>query len=269
MEVKDLFFRRYALDVPATLWDSGLPVEFYEGIESLMQAVFGDTGVDSLTSHICAELIWNRPYAVTSMGSFKSALQSRAWYEWLAVVEMIGTFKGARYDDAKWWKGKTETFRSKVNRLFDLRHINWRFDSAGKLVRRVENIAVIECAISASVEGYQTASEHMKKAWDLFNLRPEPDTENSVKEAISAVESAAKVAADDDNATLGDVIKKMNLHPSLGLGISKLYGYCNDEPGIRHGKQSAPDVSLHEAELMLTICAGLVVFLSQMKPTSK
>ena len=71
------------------------------------------------------------------------------------------------------------------------------------------------------------------------------------------------IAANSDKAELGKALDKFDLHPALREGIKKLYGYASDEKGIRHGGTKLSDVKETEAELMLTICASVMVFLAK------
>jgi hypothetical protein len=59
-----------------------------------------------------------------------------------------------------------------------------------------------------------------------------------MKESISAVEALCKTIAKNDKATLGSALdaiaKKAALHPRQQAGFKSLYGYTNDDDGIRH-----------------------------------
>lgn len=53
--------------------------------------------------------------------------------------------------------------------------------------------------------------------------RQKPNYRNSIKESISAVESICKIITQDEKATLGKALKKIeNLHPSLQGSMDKL-----------------------------------------------
>ena len=86
-----------------------------------------------------------------------------------------------------------------------------------------------------------------------------------MKEAISAVESAARAVTGRDKATLGNLLeilkKERGLHPALEKAWSSLYGYTSDEDGVRHAMISEPDVDFALAKYMVVICAAFVNYL--------
>jgi hypothetical protein len=172
-------------------------------------------------------------------------------------------FLALREKDHPFYTAQTRKLRERLNYLLELKNINWRVNEEGKFDKRIENIAVIESALRLTKDKFDPAREHLKKAWELFNKRPHPDHANSIKEAVAAVESAAKIATNSEKADLGKALDKLGLHPALKQGIEKLYGYASDEPGVRHGGTQSSDVDEVEAELMLTICASVMAFLAR------
>ena len=95
--------------------------------------------------------------------------------------------------------------------------------------------------------------------------RENPDYRNSIKEAISAVESIARVVSGRDKATLGDALqaieKSGQLHPALKKGFLKLYGYTSDEQGIRHAMLDEPNLTAADARYFLVSCSSFVNYL--------
>jgi hypothetical protein len=77
----------------------------------------------------------------------------------------------------------------------------------------------------------------LQRALQLLSDRKAPDYRNSIKESILAVESMARVVAENEKATLADALKALEkskkLHTALKDGFGKLYGYVNDEQGTR------------------------------------
>ena len=108
----------------------------------------------------------------------------------------------------------------------------------GKIVEITNptELNAVDAAMSQS--DFPGASQHLKRALELVSDKHKPDARNSIKESISAVESAAKSITQTPKATLDDAVKVLekqgNLHPCLKAGFSKLYGYTSDEGGIRH-----------------------------------
>jgi hypothetical protein len=107
----------------------------------------------------------------------------------------------------------------------------------------------------------------MRSAISLFSKKPEPDYRNFIKEAVSAVESVARVVTGNPKATLGDALKrindKMTIHPALRDAMNKLYGYTSDEGGIRHAMLEESNIDEAEAKFMIVACSAFVNFCVQ------
>lgn len=126
-----------------------------------------------------------------------------------------------------------------------------------------------ECELQALEEslavgdGFAGARAHISSALEKLSLRPEPDLRNAVKEAISAVESAACAISGDANATLGKALNVLGdqeyIHPALKKAWSSMYGYTSDEDGIRHAL-SGEDASIDfaTAKYMVVACSAFV-----------
>lgn len=111
---------------------------------------------------------------------------------------------------------------------------------------------------------------HIRQALFLLSDRSSPDYRNSIKESISAVESAAKFITDDDKATLGQALRTIEkggeLHPALKTGFSALYGYTSDASGIRHAMMTdSAEIGLDEAKFFLVVCSAFSNYLLSRK----
>ena len=124
----------------------------------------------------------------------------------------------------------------------------------------IETSAIADATSSANF--FSGAREHLHAAIDLFAKKPQPDYRNTIKESISAVESAARVISGNPKATLGDALKaindKMTLHPALREAMSRLYGYTSDEGGIRHALLEESNIDEAEAKFMIVACSAFV-----------
>lgn len=120
---------------------------------------------------------------------------------------------------------------------------------------------------ASTVEKYAGAAEHIRVAVSLFSKKPEPDYRNAIKEAISAVKSVVKAITEKPNATLGEALKiidkKAGVHPALREAMNKLYGYTNDEDGIRHAIFEGGKIDEAEAKFMIVTCSAFVTFCIQ------
>lgn len=120
---------------------------------------------------------------------------------------------------------------------------------------------VVECP-----DIFSGARTHMTTAVGLFSMKVDPDYRNAIKEAVSAVESAAKVIAGSESATLSTAIKlidgSLGLHPAFRDAVLKFYGWTSDEKGVRHSlldEESTIDEA--DAHFAIVNCAGIVNFL--------
>jgi hypothetical protein len=130
-----------------------------------------------------------------------------------------------------------------------------------------EHDALVENFEAFAEEIFRGAKEHMRKASEALSKSLYGDT---IREAIHAVESAAKLIAGKEEGTLYDALKAVRkaLHPQLEQSIRNLYNFANGEEGIRHalGKSEQPNVSQEEAILVFSTCAAIVGFLIRSFP---
>ncbi len=118
-------------------------------------------------------------------------------------------------------------------------------------------------------EPFAGARHHITDALEKLSLKPVPDLRNAITEAISAVESAARVVTGEEKATLADGLKALEkqkeIHPALKQAWLKLYGYTSDEQGLRHAMTDVPDIDFATAKYMVVSCSAFVNLLSQLK----
>lgn len=153
------------------------------------------------------------------------------------------------------------------NKIFEEELSGYRF-LAGELVpiSNAAEVGAIESAIELSSRtGLAGAHAHICTALQLLGKRPDPDYRNSVKEAISAVESISKQLAAPGSqglaGALDELSKKLPLHGALRSAFLKLYGYTSDESGIRHAILDEPNVTFDEAKYMAVVCSAFVNYL--------
>ncbi|SDR71542.1 AbiJ-NTD4 domain-containing protein [Christiangramia echinicola] len=128
-----------------------------------------------------------------------------------------------------------------------------------------EEIVEIETAIQNSSE-FNSVNTHLKAAIKFLSDRENPDYRNSVKESISAVESFCCIITENNNATLGNALKKIEekfkIHKALKNAFSSIYGYTSDSGGIRHSllEDDIP-VTKEDAQFMLISCSAFINYL--------
>ena len=119
---------------------------------------------------------------------------------------------------------------------------------------------------SAIDKGTKSVRFHLQRALELLSDKKLPDYRNSIKESISAVESACQTLSGNSKATLGDGLKllksKTPLHPAFETALIKLYGYTSDDGGIRHAlAESTKPPSFADAKFMLVACSAFTNYL--------
>ena len=126
-------------------------------------------------------------------------------------------------------------------------------------------IEAIEEALDVTTP-FTPINDQLKKALDLYSDRENPSFRNSIKEAISAVETLCKLIVKDPKTSLGRALDKLesvgfHLHKDLREGFKKLYHYTSDSDGIRHGLMDEDKLSSEDAKFMLVSCSAFIKYL--------
>lgn len=162
------------------------------------------------------------------------------------------------------WKEETPGLVQYLNHILTRELSAYRFVE-DKLVdiANEQELDMLEQALADT--RFAAVTAHLRRALELLADREQPDYRNSIKESISAVEAMAKVASGNGKATLGEALKLLEkhgrLHQALKDGFLKLYGYTNDEHGIRHAMLEVPDLNQADAKYFLLSCTSFVNYL--------
>ena len=192
------------------------------------------------------------------MEKAKNRILQGKWEDVYTLVEFI--------IQKKEYERFVKPFELELNAVFERERSGYRIvaGQVAPIISEMEIVVIDEA--SQLPEAYAGAESHIKKAVGLVSDRENPDYSNSIKEAISAVESCGKVYVDGKKATLGDVLnemrKKREIHPQLLEAWNNLYAYTNAVPGVRHGKKESEQyVGFDEAKYMLVTCSAIVNYL--------
>ena len=186
----------------------------------------------------------------------RSRIFREKWYEIYDFVEFV--LLSFPFSDEE-----RDHFREDCNFWLEREMSAWRV--IGNIVSRLtadEEIEAVEA--TCALEGpFASSATHMKTALALLSDRKSPDYRNSIKEAISAVESACRIVTGNPKATRGDALKQLEkkeirIHSALKAGFDKLYGYTSDEGGIRHSLLEQSTVDFEDAKFMLVSCSAFV-----------
>ncbi len=165
-------------------------------------------------------------------------------------------------------KGKVASMSSCFNRILQEEVSAYRI--LDNLVVPITNESELATIKEAKQTRYDNVNIHISKALSLYADRKKPDYENSIKESISAVEAMCCIITglSGHSATLGKAITKLkdngvHIHTSMEKAFSALYGYTNDEHGIRHGSIDFTGANAEDAKYMLITCSAFVNYLME------
>lgn len=175
------------------------------------------------------------------------------WYERYDFIEFCA-------------KTSSKNFIDIINAVLEREQSAYRFVNK-QLVQITSSLEIkeIEEAILKSNK-YSSVNTHLNTAIHLLSDRKKPDYRNSIKESISAIESICKIFTQNEKATLGEALNKLeksyDLHPALKKSFSSLYGYTSDDAGIRHAlTENNRIIDYHEAKFILVTCSAFANFL--------
>jgi hypothetical protein len=185
-------------------------------------------------------------------------------------------------DTSRWYNDEQTTitkaqaqsfFAEEMHRLFEEESLGYEF-RGGLVQRRGKRHTITQTNKAEKVLADQrlvAARIHFSKALRYFHDRKKPDHENTVKEAVCAVEAAAKELFPDAKAkTLGEFVNwatngERNLLPKrIGQTFSGLYGFRNSGDGVSHGAASGGAVTAELSEYVLGMAASQIVFLTDL-----
>ncbi|MDE0399357.1 MAG: hypothetical protein OXL96_16295 [Candidatus Poribacteria bacterium] len=139
---------------------------------------------------------------------------------------------------------------------------SYRFFPQGSKEQGEATQRAIEILHESDMSG---ATTHLRQAAEHINARQYAD---SISDSIHAVESAARGIAPKAK-TLGGALKHLEsegllTNRTLKNALEKLYGYTNDEQGIRHAllDQDISNVDVDEAVFMYGACASFAAYLT-------
>lgn len=181
----------------------------------------------------------------------------------------------SRLEDGDWGVTATKSemqlfFSNEIQRLFQEENLAFEFRD-GLVQRRgrrhtVDRVSRAEAVLADA--RLATARKHYAKALSYFRDRVKPDPENAVKEAVCAVEAAAKdLFPNAQAATLGDSIKWLTgaepgkLPKAIGQTFAGLYGFRNGGDGVAHGGATGGAATASIAEYVLAMAASQIILL--------
>jgi len=193
--------------------------------------------------------------------TIESWIENNSWWEFLDLCELFYLY----FDrNLSLFRGR---FSEKLNSLFREEKIGYEMRE-GKIERVGNEYTgqyITEARKLLKDEKYIGAQQHFEKALGYINVRPNPDVENCVKDAVAAIESVGRTITGNEKALLNDIVKNMVANgvipQPLDQVIQKLYAYRGNQPGVAHGAVGASQVTIDEAEFVLAASAATIIYL--------
>lgn len=188
------------------------------------------------------------------------------WAEFYDFVELVGVLLLEKDDEIPFNQSfHFKDYQSQTNELLAEDGIGWALNEKSQLVRAhpkvlADSLVGVERKLG---EKFKNARIHYQKAAQYLHRHP-IDEANSIKEIISAVESAARVI-EPRASTLGDAIKRLKRNSRFSAALldplEKLYAYANGSALVRHGHATGERPSVAEAELALLVGVAYIRYL--------
>ncbi len=186
--------------------------------------------------------------------------------QWHTVYDLL-EFVAEGVEELTHGEVKSDFFQAISNDLLQRENAGYRF--VGGVLTEVTSPAEIEAVEKAmkDAESHGLGAVHtqIKQALELLGKRPQPDYRNAIKEAISAVESAANLIQGGKKQTLNPVLdlleQPLKLHRAFKDALSKLYGFTSDASGIRHALIDESTMDDVDARFFVVACSAFVSWL--------
>lgn len=192
-------------------------------------------------------------------GEVRMHIDECNWYRVYDVIEAICEQMREKHSSYDY-----EAFEAEISDYFLENGIGWKLVEGKIEVRGTEvfeqSIRQAESDLSSS--GFATARKELHEALCDLSRRPEPDVTGAVQHSMAALECVARVACDDEKATLGEIMKRYkNLIPKpLDDAVTKMWGFASENARhITEGKEP----SFEEAELVVGIVASVSTYLTK------
>ncbi|MCY3693992.1 MAG: hypothetical protein OXG77_02130 [Chloroflexi bacterium] len=154
-----------------------------------------------------------------------------------------------------------DSHRKSINEILEREGSAYRF--VGGFIAPISNEMEADSVGEAANQGlaFNLASQHISQAIAHLGNRSNPDYRNSIKEAVSAVETGVQIAAGSPGLRFEKAVNSLDLHPQFKQALQNLFRWASDEDGVRHGMHSERQVGFPDARMVLVMCSAIVNFL--------
>jgi len=176
-----------------------------------------------------------------------------------------GTWLGETIDQVQGY------YQQELNHLLSEENLAFRFDQ-GRFQRKGHAQTQKNIARAGSILGdplLVNVRSHFNKSLKYFDAVQDTDYENSIKEAVCALEAMVAVLP-TKSEDFGKAVKELQGDQRIPAPIVevmiKLYAYRGSGQGVAHAAVNGNKVSKSEAELTLSMVAALITYLNDLIP---
>jgi hypothetical protein len=169
-------------------------------------------------------------------------------------------------------------FIREINQILQEDNIAFSFED-GQFKRRGHpqtQKAIERAGAVLSDPNLEKVKTHFNKSLQFFNIRPKPDNENGIKEALCALEACIEILTEKKASSDFDkAISQLEgngsrqIPPPIGESMKKLFGYRGSGEGVAHAAIKGNRVSPIEAELVLSLVASYITYLVDLFPSEE
>ena len=266
----ELFSKRYKLSpTPEGLMYEDVPKSARVGLYYALEEFLERIDKPDLYDKICVAFRIPREtrdhdltyFAESEEIPIEQLMMSCDWWRFYDLCELIFQYL---YSEYKPWGGQ---FSESLNSLFLDEQLGFEIKNG-----KVEKVGsgfidakIKEARYLLKEPEFKGADKQFEKAIKHLNVRPNPDVENCVKDAVGAIESVGRVVIKNEKALLSNIVKELSqkgiIPKPLNLVFDKVYAYRGNEPGVSHGAVDISKVTLDEAEFILAISAAAIIYL--------
>lgn len=222
-----------------------------------MKKSYEETEAADLSYSIIHELEWTKVYIFCER-VYEKLLTAEVEYDFNANPEVVYELEEVRKD-----------FEKDINQLLGEETIVYRMKN-GEFYRpgRFHSQKITSKAYRVLQDPIlNDARRHFAKARLFFEKAPEPDFPNAIKEAVSAMEAAAKHLFPGKQKDFEKVIRSIKdaegeaIPPTIINGLLSPYRFRGAGHAVAHGGATGGRVTAYVAEWTLTIVAASIIYL--------
>jgi len=208
-----------------------------------------------------AEIVNNPEIALSAF----QAIQGRQFRDEMAVVQFLERAHGLINDFGS--RILVRRYSEYVSKF--LQKYNLRYETAEPFTLRVRLPAVYG-DIYEQLRRVNSTDQHLAQLMNEFEIafssfvrtRTQRDLTLSIMRASNYAEGMALVSLNQQQGTFGQLCDQLSVwpHPYMKEAIKKLYHFCSDYPGIRHGGTQINPNRLRDLEIKDTIIVCALFF---------